>query len=82
MPKQKEGLSLSKHKYVAQGIACVGCGKNFIGECISDDIIKAIKLFRQHRNMLSVHSIQRKEQVPADASIGIVCIKYYDSIKE
>ena len=32
--------------------------------------------------MLSVLSIQRKEQVPADASIGIVCIKYYDSIKE
>lgn len=63
------------HRYVVQGVACNG-GKDFIGECMADDIIKAIKLFREHKDMLSVHSIQRKEQVNANTGIGIISIKY------
>lgn len=63
------------HRYVVQGVACIG-GNDFIGECIADDIIKAIKLFREHKDMLSVHSIQRKEQVNANTDIGIISVKY------
>lgn len=70
---------MSKYRYVANGIACIG-GHHFIGECISDDIIKAIILFREHEFMLSVHSIQRKEQVNANTNIGIISIK--PAIKE
>lgn len=62
MSEQKEMLNLTKHRYVVNGIACVG-DYNFIGECISDDIIKAIILFREHKDKLSVHSIQREEVV-------------------
>lgn len=67
-------LNLTKHRYVVNGIACVG-SYNFIGECISDDIIKAIILFREHKDRLSVHSIQREEQVNANMNIGIISIK-------
>lgn len=63
------------HRYVVQGVACIG-GNDFIGECIADNIINVVKLFREHKNMLSVHSIQIKEQVNANTSIGIISIKY------
>lgn len=64
---------MTKHRYKVSGIACVG-GYHFVGECISDDIINAILLFGKHNNRLSVHSIERMEQVNADKEIGIISI--------
>jgi len=64
---------LTKHRYKVSGVACVG-DYHFIGECISNDIINAILLFREHDNGLSVHSIERMEQVSADKEIGIISL--------
>ena len=74
MSEQKGMLNLTKHRYVVNGIACVG-DYNFIGECTLVYIIKAIILFREHKDRLSVHSIQREEQVNANMNIGIISIK-------
>lgn len=57
-----------KHRYEVSGVDR-NTGSLFSGICISDDIIKAIQLFRENR--YSVWNIERKEQVHADQKIGI-----------
>ena len=47
---------MTKHIYRVYGITCVD-GVQFIGTCVSDDIIHAIELFR--KNYYSVHEITR-----------------------
>lgn len=60
-----------KHNYSVYGVSCVG-GSLFTGTCVSDDIIKAIELFREKQ--CSVWNIERKEQVSADATIEITSL--------
>ena len=43
--------------------------RNFTGECISDDIIKAIQMFREIH--LSVHEIYQMEQVSEKEKCGV-----------
>ena len=57
-----------KHKYSVYGVSCVN-GSLFNGTCVTDDIIKAIELFREKQ--CSVWNIERKEQVSLDTKIGI-----------
>lgn len=57
-----------KHKYSVYGVFKIG-GSLFSGTCVSDDIVKAIKMFREKG--YSIWNIERKEQVRADAQIGI-----------
>ena len=57
-----------KHKYSVYGVFSVG-GSLFTGTCVSDDIIKAIELFREKE--CSVWNIKRKEQVSKDEVTGI-----------
>ena len=56
-----------KHKYNVYGI-CQIEGSLFSGTCVSDDIVKAIKMFRE--NGYSIWNIERKEQVRNDEQIG------------
>lgn len=57
-----------KHRYEVSGVNG-NTGSLFSGICISDDIIKAIQLFRENR--YSVWNIERREQVHVDQEIGI-----------
>lgn len=57
-----------KHRYEVSGVDG-NTGSLFLGICISDDIIKAIQLFRENR--YSVWNIERKEQVHVNQGIGI-----------
>ena len=57
-----------KYRYEVSGVDG-NTGSLFSGICISDDIIKAIQLFRENR--YSVWNIERKEQVHANQEIGI-----------
>lgn len=67
---------MTKHIYFAEGITTVG-GRKFYGECVSDDIIKAIQMFRNHEDRMSVHLIERREQVSADKNTGIVFVRKF-----
>lgn len=66
-----------KHIYNVYGISCVD-GVQFIGTCVSDDIIHAIKLFR--KNDYSVWEIKRKEQVNANETMEIKFIKKLNNL--
>ena len=64
---------MCNYRWIARGIQCVGA-RYFVGECISNDIIKAIRLFREHDLRYSVHQISRAEQVSADENERILNI--------
>ena len=66
---------MCKHRYVATGIASIG-GRRFRGECIADNMNTAIFLFENHEDKLSVHSIERKEQVSVERFMGVTDVKY------
>lgn len=57
-----------KHEYKVDGQTSTG--EWFTGTCVSDDIIEAIRLFIKEG--YSVHSIERGEQVNADAKMQIL----------
>jgi len=61
-----------KHIYEVNGIDG-NTGSLFSGICISDDIVRAIQLFRENR--YSVWNIERKEQVNANEEIGVKSVK-------
>lgn len=60
-----------KHKYEASGIV-IPRNCYFIGTCVTDDIIKAIQLFRE--SGYSVWKIEKKEQVNSKEKTGIKSI--------
>ena len=64
-----------KHKYNVYGI-CQIEGSLFSGTCVSDDIVKAIKMFRE--NGYSIWNIERKERVRNDEQIGIRNVNILD----
>lgn len=66
-----------KHRYLITGIATVG-GVEVSGSCIDTDIIHAIERLRSA--YVSVHSIIRGPQVPADTYCGIERIVYPDHV--
>lgn len=66
-----------KHEYSVHGQ--ISSEEWFIGTCVSDDIIEAIRLFIKEG--YSVHSIERGEQVNADAEIQILSTKIIEEIK-
>ena len=54
----------------------------FTGTCVSDNIIRAIEVIELFRKEgYSVHSIERKEQVNADAEMQILSTKIIEEIK-
>ena len=59
---------MTKHKYSVYGVFQIG-GSLFMGTCVSDDIVKAIEMFREKGYF--IWNIERKEQVQADEQIGI-----------
>lgn len=59
---------MTKHKYSVYGVFQIG-ESLFSGTCISDDIVKAIEMFREKG--YSIWNIERKEQVRTDEQIGI-----------
>lgn len=59
---------MTKHKYSVYGVSNIG-RLFFSGTCVSDDIDKAIEMFREQG--YSICNIERKEQVRADEQIGI-----------
>lgn len=65
---------MTKHKYNVYGIAQEGW--IFNGTCVSDDIIKAIEMFREEG--YSTWNIERKEQVRANEKIEIKNINILD----
>ena len=69
-----EELKMTKHKYNVYGIAQEGW--IFNGTCVSDDIIKAIEMFREEG--YSTWNIERKEQVRANEKIEIKNINILD----
>lgn len=56
-----------KHSYEVTGVSANG--ENFIGKCVTYDIIDVIQLFRDKG--FSVHTVQNRIQVHADSEIGI-----------
>lgn len=67
-------LKMIKYKYNVYGIAQEGW--IFNGTCVSNDIIKAIEMFREEG--YSTWSIERKEQVCANEKIEIKNINILD----
>ena len=65
---------MCSYRWIVYGICCTD-EKHFIGECISNDIIKAIRLFREHELVYSPHKILRAEQVRAGERERILSIK-------
>lgn len=68
---------MAKHIYRVYGISCVE-GVQFIGTCVSYDIVHAIELFR--KNNYSVWEIKRKEQVNANETMEIKFIKQLNNL--
>ena len=62
-----------KHKYTVTGISTLE-GYKFESVCIHEDMIKAIKMYRNHG--FSVHSISMGEQVPADSECTFISRKW------
>lgn len=56
-----------KHRYEVSGLT--SDGEEFISQCISTDIVEAIKMYREMK--FSVHMIKKCEQVHADTELGI-----------
>lgn len=59
-----------KHLFAVSGLDAQG--NKFTGACVTDDIIKAINIFRAEN--YSPHKVEQNRQMPADYPEGITCL--------